>query len=52
MSLSRRLKSLRKPMAESWGNAASLALMRLLAWLPLPAAQSPSPPAGEGLGTQ
>jgi len=36
MSLSRRLKSLRKPMAESWGNAASLALMRLLAWLPLP----------------
>lgn len=35
MSLSDRLKSLRKPMADRWGNAAGLALMRLLARLPL-----------------
>lgn len=36
MSLSARLKSLRKPMADSWGNALGLGLMRLLARVPLP----------------
>lgn len=36
MSLSARLKSLRKPMADSWGNALVLGLMRLLARAPLP----------------
>jgi KDO2-lipid IV(A) lauroyltransferase len=36
MSLSARLKSLRKPMADSWGNAMVLGLMRLLAHAPLP----------------
>lgn len=36
MSLSSRLKSLRKPMADNWGNAMILGLMRLLAHVPLP----------------
>ena len=36
MSLSERLKALRKPMADSWGNALGLGFMRLLARLPLP----------------
>lgn len=36
MSLSARLKSLRKPMADNWGNAMVLGLMRLLAHAPLP----------------
>lgn len=36
MSLSQGLKSLRKPIAERWGNALGLALMRLLARWPLP----------------
>ncbi len=36
MTLSARLKSLRKPMADSWGNALVLGLMRLLARAPLP----------------
>lgn len=36
MSLSDRLKSLRKPIADHWGNALGLGLMRLLARAPLP----------------
>lgn len=36
MTLSARLKSLRKPIADGWGNALGLALMRLLARVPLP----------------
>lgn len=36
MTLSARLKSLRKPIADSWGNALGLGLMRLLARAPLP----------------
>lgn len=36
MRLSQRLKALCKPMAEGWGNVASLVFMRVLARLPLP----------------
>lgn len=36
MMLSARLKSLRKPIADRWGNALGLGLMRVLARVPLP----------------
>ncbi|MGI9218841.1 MAG: lipid A biosynthesis acyltransferase [Hydrogenophaga sp.] len=36
MTLSARLKSLRKPLADRWGNALGLGLMRVLARAPLP----------------